>query len=112
MIEEEVARRRILQALPGATGECLPLSDCLGRRAIEDVIAAVALPGFDNSAMDGYAVRFSALTADAETKLKVIGTAFAGKLETVDQFRNGVAHAVTGHRARFLLLGSLVGQVP
>ena len=57
MIEEDVARNRILQALPEATGESLPLSDCLGRRAFEDVIATVALPGFDNSAMDGYAVR-------------------------------------------------------
>lgn len=33
-----------------------PLSDCLGRVLAADVVAGVSIPGFDNSAMDGYAV--------------------------------------------------------
>ena len=64
---------------PVATVERLHIRDALGRVLSEDVISPVNVPQHDNSAMDGYAVRFSDLTADAEAKLKVVGTAFAGK---------------------------------
>jgi molybdopterin molybdotransferase len=37
--------------------EHLPVPDCLGLVLAEDVTAPIALPPFDNSAMDGYAVR-------------------------------------------------------
>ncbi|ONI79004.1 molybdopterin molybdenumtransferase [Actinosynnema sp. ALI-1.44] len=37
--------------------ERLPVADCLGLVLAEDVTAPIALPPFDNSAMDGYAVR-------------------------------------------------------
>jgi molybdopterin molybdotransferase len=37
------------------------------------------VPGHDNSAMDGYAVRFADLAAAGETALPVAGTAFAGR---------------------------------
>jgi molybdopterin molybdotransferase len=36
------------------------------------------VPAHDNSAMDGYAVRFEDLNQDAKVKLKLVGTAFAG----------------------------------
>jgi len=50
----------------------------LGRVLAADVISPLDVPAHDNSAMDGYAVRFSDLKADAEVTLKVAGTAFAG----------------------------------
>lgn len=34
----------------------VPLADALGLTLAQDVVAPIALPGFDNSAMDGYAV--------------------------------------------------------
>ena len=34
----------------------LPLAETLGLALAEDVVAPLSLPGFDNSAMDGYAV--------------------------------------------------------
>ena len=34
----------------------VPLADTLGLVLAEDVVAPLSLPGFDNSAMDGYAV--------------------------------------------------------
>ncbi|NNL65287.1 MAG: molybdopterin molybdenumtransferase MoeA, partial [Myxococcales bacterium] len=37
--------------------EPVPLRDCSGRILAEAVRAAVDVPGFDRSAMDGYAVR-------------------------------------------------------
>jgi len=57
MITETEARERVLAAIvPGAAVE-LPLLKSLGFHAAADVLATVPLPGFDNSMMDGYAVR-------------------------------------------------------
>lgn len=46
-------------AKPVAGHECLPLRDCLGRVLAQAVVSAIDVPGWDNSAMDGYAVRAS-----------------------------------------------------
>jgi molybdopterin molybdotransferase len=43
-----------------------------------DIAAAVALPPFDNSAVDGYAVRHADLAKSGETRLKVTGRLQAG----------------------------------
>ena len=51
----------------------------LNRVLGEDVIAPLNVPAHDNSAMDGYAVRHADLAADGETRLKIAGTALAGK---------------------------------
>lgn len=59
----------------------VPLADALGCVLAEDVVAAVALPGFDNSAMDGYAVRAVDVTGAAPAspvRLPVTGDVFAG----------------------------------
>src|SRR5688572_31749747 len=50
----------------------------LGRVLAADVISPLDVPSHDNSAMDGYAVRYADLKADGEVTLKVTGTAFAG----------------------------------
>src|SRR5258706_1240433 len=50
----------------------------LGRVLAEDVISPLDVPSHDNSAMDGYAVRFADLKADDEVTLKVAGRSFAG----------------------------------
>ena len=57
--------------------ETLPLARCFGRIAARDIISPLNVPGFDNSAMDGYAVRL----ADLQTgqALPVAGKAFAGQ---------------------------------
>jgi len=58
MIDETEARRRILALIAPTEGaERLVLSDALDRILAEDFLGLVDLPGFDNSAMDGYAVR-------------------------------------------------------
>jgi len=51
----------------------------LGRVLAADVISPIDVPAHDNSAMDGYAVRFADLKADGEVTLKVAGSSFAGK---------------------------------
>jgi molybdopterin molybdotransferase len=45
----------------------------------EDVISTLNVPGHDNSAMDGYALRFADLAAEGETTLSLAGTTFAGR---------------------------------
>ncbi|HEY7593866.1 MAG TPA: gephyrin-like molybdotransferase Glp [Actinophytocola sp.] len=50
-------RARIASLVPPAPVVLLPTDECLGRVLGADVVAPVALPPFDNSAMDGYAVR-------------------------------------------------------
>ncbi len=76
----EKAREHIRAFLSPVTAvERLNIRAALGRVLAEDVISPVNVPQHDNSAMDGYAVRFSDLKSDGETTLKVIGTAFAGK---------------------------------
>src|ERR1700712_5274486 len=59
----------------------LPLADAHGCVLAEDVTAAAPLPGFDNSAMDGYAVRLGDIaTASPErpVTLPVLGDIAAG----------------------------------
>ncbi len=51
----------------------------LDRVLAENVIAPMNVPAHDNSAMDGYAVRHGELASAGETRLKIIGTAFAGR---------------------------------
>jgi molybdopterin molybdotransferase len=76
----EKARDYIRAVLePVSTMERLHIRDALGRVLAADVISPVNVPGHDNSAMDGFAVRFADLNAEGEANLKVIGTAYAGQ---------------------------------
>jgi molybdopterin molybdotransferase len=56
MMEENEARERVLGAVGRGPVEVVPLAEADGRWVSGAVVATVALPGFDNSAMDGYAV--------------------------------------------------------
>jgi len=74
------ARALILSLIAPVTGHerafvRLGLNRVLG----EDVIAPANVPAHDNSAMDGYAVRHVDLAAAGETRMKVAGTAYAGR---------------------------------
>jgi molybdopterin molybdotransferase len=85
---EEV--ERFLRERVSALGsEAVPLLDCAGRVLAEDVRAEVDVPGFDRSAMDGYAVRgedtFGASAYDP-VALRVLGqtlpgSPFSGRVE-------------------------------
>jgi molybdopterin molybdotransferase len=71
------AREAILACLsPISESEKIPTKEILGRVLAEDIVPRIDVPAHDNSAMDGYAVRFSDLQGDF---LREIGTALAGK---------------------------------
>ncbi len=71
MISEEEARETILAHLAPLPPRRVPIARAAGAFAAEEVIARVALPPFDNSAMDGYAVVASSTQAGA--RLKIVG---------------------------------------
>jgi len=73
------ARQTLLDALAPVTGwEAVPIRRSLDRILYRDVTAPFDVPAHDNSAMDGYAVRHGDLSAGGETRLAIVGTAFAG----------------------------------
>lgn len=73
------ARRRILDQVRPLETETVPLLEALGRAIAEPLIATLDLPRFDNSAMDGYALR--AADSGAGVRLRVTGYLLAGSLE-------------------------------
>ena len=59
--------------------ERVALIEAEGRVLAENLIALIDLPSFDNSAVDGYAVRFEDLAQSADTVLDIGGRAAAGR---------------------------------
>ena len=78
MLTLEQARAQMLEQLTFPTqSETLNLQDAANRICAEDVISPINVPSFDNSAMDGYAVRLADL--QKSLTLSVAGKSFAGK---------------------------------
>lgn len=76
MITEEEALAHILESAKSRSSRLVPLALAPERFSARDIIARLALPVFDNSAMDGYAV--VAGSCAAGKKLHVIGEQPAG----------------------------------
>ena len=82
---------------PVAGGETVSLREALGRVLAADVIAPVNLPPFDNSAVDGYAVRADDLDAARERRLVIVDRVAAG---------HTAAHAVKPGEAMRIFTGA------
>jgi molybdopterin molybdotransferase len=75
----EAARDLLAERLTAVTGvERVALGDALGRVLAEDVVSPVSVPPHDNSAVDGYAVRFGDLSPDGDTVLPIDARIAAG----------------------------------
>jgi len=73
------ARQAILSCLAQVKDvEAVQVRHALGRILAQEIVPRINVPAHDNTAMDGYAVRYSDLAA-AETRLEELGTALAGK---------------------------------
>ena len=75
------AQRRLLEQVGVLAPETVSLEKALGRVLAEPISSRSDLPGFDNSAMDGYAVRagdIAQATARAPVHLPVAGESRAG----------------------------------
>lgn len=64
---------------PVAATETVPVADACGRVAACDVRAAVSLPPFPCSAMDGFAVRTHMLAGQPPFEMPIAGESFAGR---------------------------------
>ncbi|HEY7787648.1 MAG TPA: gephyrin-like molybdotransferase Glp [Casimicrobiaceae bacterium] len=74
------ARALIRQFLSPVTAvERVHIRAALDRVLAADVSSPLDVPGHDNSAMDGWAIRFADLRAGSESSLRRIGESFAGK---------------------------------
>jgi molybdopterin molybdotransferase len=91
LLTVEEARAAILAAVPAPLPEeDVAVDAALGRVLARPVVAAVTLPPWDNSAMDGYAIRaadVAAATDEAPARVEVTGEVPAG----------GVADRAVGH---------------
>jgi molybdopterin molybdotransferase len=91
------ARAFIKQFLsPVIETEQLPIRESLGRVLAANILSPANVPNYNNSAMDGYAFNADDMAADTPTKLKVIGTAFAGKAFTGEVKRGECVRIMTG----------------
>ncbi len=76
----EGARELIRRYLAPITAvERVHVRQALGRVLAADLVSPIDVPGHDNSAMDGWAVRFADLAAAGDSRLARIGESFAGK---------------------------------
>ena len=72
---ERIIRERVT---PVAEAETVSLGAAFGRVLAQDVVAPISLPPFDNSAVDGFAVRHADLKGSGDTRLKVVERLTAG----------------------------------
>jgi len=79
LLPVEEARLRALALLPVLAPERVPAQEAVGRCLAEDVLAQRTLPPWDNSAMDGYALRSADARGPFPLRLAVGETLFAGQ---------------------------------
>jgi len=79
------ARNRILAMVQPVSREILPLADCSKRVLSVDIAATSDLPLFDNSSMDGFAIRSHDTSAatEAALTLRVVEDIKAGQQSTL-----------------------------
>ena len=93
----ERARELVLERVERLPAEDVPLRDAVGRFLDADVAASEDIPAFDNSAMDGYAVRAadtSAASRSEPVRLRLAGESSAGH-PAQGELREGEAFAIS-----------------
>ncbi|WP_156096799.1 gephyrin-like molybdotransferase Glp [Amycolatopsis jejuensis] len=92
MISVDAYRETVTELLGRAPVTTVPLADAAGLVLARDVLADVALPPFDNSAMDGYAVRAEDV-AEVPVVLPVADDIPAGRVD-VEPLKPGTAQRI------------------
>jgi molybdenum cofactor synthesis domain-containing protein len=99
LLRLEEALERMLAGLEPLAGENVPVEAALGRVLAEEVRARDTLPPWDDSAMDGYAVRsadVASASAGAPVVLRVVGEAAAGHAATAAVTAGTTMRVLTG----------------
>lgn len=82
MLELEEALAKVLAAVPPPSAEPVALNEAYERTSTETIRAPLALPVFDNSSVDGYAVRaadVAGASPSAPVRLRLAGRVAAGE---------------------------------
>lgn len=95
MLSVEEALQRTLSLAAVQPPEEASIDEALGRALCEEVRAVRTVPAHDNSAMDGYAVRFEDGQAPG-ARLSVIETIFCGHPPTLAVGKGQCARIMTG----------------
>jgi molybdopterin molybdotransferase len=93
------ASAHMLAGIAPIDTEMVPLAEALGRVLSEDVVSTVALPPWDNSSMDGFAVHAADVrgaTADRPITLRVVETVAAGQRSVRILQRGDAVRIMTG----------------
>ncbi len=93
------AQSRVLAAAVPFGTEDVPVTDADGRVLREDVVAQWDVPGADNSAMDGYAVRgadLSGANRESPVRLRVVDDVPAGAISVASLAAGEAARIMTG----------------
>ena len=99
MLRVEEALEIVLENITPLGSERAPLLDCVGRILTEEIRSAEAVPPWDNSAMDGFAVRAEDIrTASPETpvRLKVLEDLPAGAMTSTPVRKGEAIRIMTG----------------
>ena len=95
MISIHEAIDTVLAAVRHRPGEEVPLLEALGRATAEAIVSAEHVPAFDNSAMDGFAVRGAELAA-GRREFTVTVEIPAGRWVDTEVPEGGAAKIMTG----------------
>ncbi|MFT5530377.1 MAG: molybdopterin molybdotransferase [Candidatus Poriferisodalaceae bacterium] len=95
MLPLEEVRDHILSKCPARPPALVPVADALGLVIAADIVSTVLIPPFDNTAMDGFAVR-SADVADAPVDLTIVETIPAGHAPAVAVGLGQASRIMTG----------------
>ena len=95
MIPLDEARQFVLSLIERSNPVVVPVSEALGMVLASDVVSEVAIPPFDNTAMDGFALRYSDV-ADAPCDLEIVGTVAAGDNPTTTIGQGQAMRIMTG----------------
>jgi molybdopterin molybdotransferase len=90
-----VAKLRINAAKEDRT-QTVSTEDLLGRVLSVDLISPINVPAHDNSAMDGYALRYADLVLASETVLPITGSIFAGDQQIMQLPPHAAMKIMTG----------------
>lgn len=99
MLSVTEARERILSRFQPTAPETIRLTECANRMLAVDIFAAHDLPPFDNSSMDGFAIRSAdsaAVTGGSSLTLSVVADIAAGSAPTATVGAGQAARIMTG----------------
>lgn len=99
LLSVQQARERILSQFNPVRTETIPLTACVNRVLAVDIVAADDLPLFDNSSMDGFAIRAADTSTAAPASrvtLNVVADLPAGSAPTISLDPGQAARIMTG----------------